>query len=379
MAYASHFVAKNSPTVRGAGVSTGKTTGRVIKTVLSLSDNDCKDSSMLNGVFYRIPSNPADENIDSGLNTSAQFARQGNSSIRTLPIVGELVEITFELSANSLVETVPYWNKIVNVWNHPNHNISPDIRQNNWQTRIESSQNLEVIVHPLQANPGDTLLEGRLGQSIRFGGNRGQNPAFIDSSNDGKPVILISNGQTKVDNGNIPVYEDINGDDSSIYMVSDHIVPVKLANTQRNSYDISPLSPDTYVGNQIVLNTGNLVLNAKEESILLSAKQSIGISADSVNLDATKYFCVDSKKIYLGKAARTSAVKEPVILGTQLENWLNTLLDSLETVSIGLTQATSITGGPVTQLNIIGPELSAMVGMLRTQIPQFQSKKVYTE
>jgi hypothetical protein len=227
--------------------------------------------------------------------------------------------------------------------------------------------------------PGDVLIEGRQGQSIRIGGNMSPKNTLVDSINNAKPFILISNGQIKTDNGIDHIVEDINKDPNSLYFLSDHKSDLVAANTKRDSYDLVPLNSDQYIGNQVIINGGRLFFNAKEDSILLSAKESVGLNARTLNLDATEYFCADSKKIYLGKAARTSGGKEPVILGAQLENWLTTLLDTLNNLAIAMTTATSVIGGPVVQLNAAGPELQAVVNSLKTQIKLFQSKKVFTE
>lgn len=380
MAYKSHFTPRaHSSASSKKGAKTEKVNGRVVKAVLSLSDPDCKDSSMLNGVFYRVPKHPSDESVDTGLGDTVFFAKQGNSSVRVIPMEGEFVEVVFDLGANSITEKVAYWNKVVNVWNHPSHNASPDTKQTDWQDRLLGGAAEQAVINPLQANPGDTLFEGRLGQSIRFGGYKGAHSTNIDSSNNGKPIIIISNGQIKTTNGNDPIYEDINEDFSSMHFVSDHIVPLKPANKERGAYDTPPIAFDKYIGNQIILNAGRVVLNAKEESLFLSAKESVGINAKTVNIDASDFYCVDAKRIYLGKKARAASAKEPVILGTQLENWLVALLDTLSSVSTAMQTATSVSGGPVTQLNLVGPELASAVSSLKAQIKLFQSKKVFTE
>lgn len=380
MAYKSHLTARvGSKTGGGSKKGKGVVYGRVVKTVLSLSDPDCKDSSMLNGVFYRIPRTPGDESKDTGIIGTVLFAKQGNASIRVIPMAGELVEIVPALGANATSGKVMYWGRIVNVWNHPHHNAIPDIKQQDWGDRLIGGQEEKATINPLQANPGDTLLEGRLGQSIRLGGFKGTQSKNIDSSNDGKPIVLISNGQVSTDEGDTPIEEDINQDYNSIYLLSDHKSDLKAITTKRDSYDIQPLASDQYVGNQVIVNGGRLFFNAKEDSAFISAKESIGLNARTLNFDAKDYACIDSKKIYLGKAARTANIKEPLVLGIQLENWLTSLLDTLESVAIAMTSATSITGGPVTQLNAAGPELGAVVKSLKTQIILFQSKKVFTE
>lgn len=380
MAYKSHFTARTGTKAVGGGKSNPTSTyGRVIKTIISATDPDCKDSSMLNGVFYRIMKNESDESIDTAIAESIKFAKQGSSTFRVVPMEGEVVEVVASPAANSPTTRVDYWVRVVNVWNHPHHNASPDTKQQGWQDRLIGGQKEQSTINPLQINPGDLLVEGRLGQSIRFGGNKGVNLDLIDASNDGKPIILISNGQIETKEGDSTIYEDINKDLNSIHLLSDHKTPLKSANNKRDSYDTAPLASDQYIGNQVLVNGGRLFFNAKEDSAFISAKESIGLNAKTINIDADSYFCVDAKKIYLGKAARTATTKEPVILGVQLENWLNTLLDTLDSVATAMSTATTPLGGPVTQLIATGPELKAVVGLLKSQVITFQSKKVFTE
>jgi hypothetical protein len=376
MAFKSHFTARTGTAAKGQSKSQPQVQyGRVVKVLLDPSDPDVKDSSMLNGVFYRIPKNSADENTPDTL----QFAKQGTASIRVIPMEGELVELIPAPGQSSLAGKVYYWNKIVNVWNSPHHNANPDTKQVNWEGNLLGGGKEQSNINPLQADPGDTLIEGRLGQSIRFGGSKGISKLSVDSSNEGKPVTLISNGQIETSNGNDPISEDINKDFNSIYLLSDHKSTLESANNKRDSYDVVPRKSNEYIGNQVLVNGGRLYFNAKEDSIFLSAKESVGINARTLNLDATDYFCVDAKKIYLGKKARTSLGDEPVVMGTQLQNWLETLLDTLENVGKAMSTASAVSGGPVTQLVTTGPELTAVAKTLKAQMKQFQSKKVFTE
>jgi hypothetical protein len=378
MASKSHFTpSKGSSGGSTGGSGGGGQFGRVVSTILSLDDPNCKDPSMLNGVFYRMPSIGKDETNIEGL----QFAHQGSSTMRVIPMEGEMVQIESAPGANSQGTpgaTVKYWTKIVNIWNSPHHNASPDTKQQGWQERLIGGAKEEANINPLQASPGDMLIEGRLGQSIRFGGNKGLS-SLVGDSNNGSPLIIISNGQIVTDNGIDPIEENINDDFNSLYFAAKHVIPLKTANTKRDSYDTPPITSDRYLGNQILLNGGRLYFNAKEDSAFISAKESIGLNAKTLNFDAETYLCVDAKKIYLGAKARTAGTKEPVILGRQLENWMNSLLDALSSIASSMSSASSVSGGPVTQLNAAGPELQAVVKSLRTQIRQFQSNKVFTE
>ena len=299
--------------------------------------------------------------------------------MRVIPLPGELVKIEARPAlgqGGKVGPTTKYWLEVVNVWNHPHHNASPDTNQTEWQDSLLGGLEDSATINPLQANPGDMLLEGRLGQSVRFGGYKGDKSTIIDDVNNGLPIIVVSNGQITTDNGSDLIEESIDKDYNSMYFVSDHKIPLTQVNSKRDSYDLAPQSANQYRGNQVLVNGGRLFFNAKEESILLSAKESVGLNATTINLDASDYFCVDAKKIYLGVGARTASVtKQPVILGGQFEIWMNTLLDTLQHVATAMTSATSVSGGPVAQLNMVGPELGAVIGSLKTQMNQFKSKK----
>ena len=364
---------KTGPTAKS---QSGKV-GRVVKVLTDLSDPDCKDPSMVNGVFYR------DINISQreDFADTQQFAYQGSTSFKKLPLPGELVKLEKSAgkgSANTPGSRGTYWIDIVNVWNHPHHSALPDTKQQDWQSDLLGGIQEIKTINPLQPQPGDTSLEGRLGQSIRIGGY-GTHPKVQGEPQ--KPIILIRNGQIETDNGIDFIYEDINEDANSLYFVSDHIVKLTPASTKRNSYTTEPKTADQYKGNQVVINGGRLYFNAKEESILLSAKESVGLNAKTLNLDATDYFCVDAKKILLGEKARTASpsVQQPVVLGKQLENWLGALLDTLSSVADAMSTASAVGAGPVTQLNATGPALKATVQSLKAQFKIFQSKKVFTE
>ena len=79
---------------------------------------------------------------------------------------------------------------------------------------------------------GDVIIQGRYDSSIRFGSsnkvNMGSN-AWADSTNDGDPILIIRNGQGYQANtdGFIPTVEDINTDQSSIYLTAGQKISIK--------------------------------------------------------------------------------------------------------------------------------------------------------
>ena len=304
-----------------------------------------------------------------------------HTNIKQFPLLNEVVMLvqgpTSDIQTNVGTKDA-YYSTVVNLWGSNHHNALPEPNTDISTILGKDVKELSDI-NPMYPFPGDVLIEGRQGQSIRLGGNMSPKNVLVDAVNNAKPFLLISNGQIKTDNGIDYIVEDINKDPNSLYFLSDHKSDLVAVNTKRDSYDTAPLGSDQYVGNQVIINGGRLFFNAKEDSILLSAKESVGLNARTINLDAKDYMCLDANKIYLGKVARTSSNREPVVLGTQLENWLTSLLDTLSSVASAMASATSVTGGPVPTLNAAGPELDAVVKSLKTQLILFQSKKVFTE
>lgn len=371
MKYSSHYTpSRQANGSSSKGASSKLLVGRVVKVLLNLDDPECTSARKFNAIIFRKIRTAADENSTKGLD----IAYQGSVNSRMIPVEGE--KVVLETRADGL-----YWIDIIPEYNHPHYNAAPDTKQDDWQNNLEQNFKQLADINPLQANPGDFLIEGRYGQSIRIGGGKGKSNPIIDNSNEGKPIILISNGQIKTDNGNDVIREDINEDPNSLYFVADHKIPLQAANSKRDSYETVPTAFDQYKGNQVILNGGRLVLNAKDDSILLSAKESIGLNSKTINLDAEEYMCVDANKIYIGKKARTAGkgMEEPVVLGRQLGTWLITLLDSLSMLSTALTTATAVPAGSIASLNTIGPTLKATVDILSSQTGSFQSHKVFTE
>ena len=354
--------------------------GRVLDIVLDNSkilDDTQGNKLPIGAIIYQDINTPADP---TGIST---FALPSTNSVKQFPLINEIVIIQTGPSPDfqeNTSQVLNYYSSVVNVWGSPHHNALPT-QGVDFQFPIGQGIPELKDINPLFPFPGDVLIEGRQGQSIRIGGYSSKENPITNSSNNGQPFIVVSNGQIKTTNGIDYIVEDINKDSNSMYFLSNHKVPLKSANSKRKSYDTEPKTSDQYKGNQVLINGGRLYFNAKEESAYISAKESIGLNAKTLNFDATEYFCVDAKKILLGEKARTASpsVQQPVVLGRQLENWLGALLDSLSTVADAMSTASAIGAGPVTQLNTTGPALKATVQSLKAQFKLFQSKKVFTE
>ena len=306
--------------------------GRVYDIVLDESHPDYKFHKTIGAIRYNVFDDDTFKEDTQNLYTAFPY----DSTVRTLPLKGEVVEIIGgpkdeEDRTDSEYKT--YYGRVVSGWNAVNHNSLP---QGDTKEKIETDLGEdigELRINQLYPNSGDVLIDGRTGNSIRLGGYKGSKSLIADKSSDTKPYIIINNGRVNKPDTLLPVSEDINKDLSSIYIVSDHLVPLKQSNTKLNSNVVKTIHTDKYKGNQIILNSGRLVFNTKEEDIFFSAKESFTVTSRDVNIDGEDYISLDAKKIYLGDnsmiADTNQGTPEPVVLGHQLDDFLSQLLDEL--------------------------------------------------
>jgi hypothetical protein len=275
------------------------------------------------------------------------------------------------------------------IWNHPHHDAYPNLvgpNQNSKQTRdyksaengvvrrvkdksteidlnspTNSSQNTfeeEANIHPLMPFMGDSLLEGRHGQSIRFGSTArpsADSPSLLIDNNwstigkNGNPITILRNGQPeKVSNrGWIPITEDINNDLSSIYLTSYQKLPFSITNENFLSYskNTSPEKPALYTNPQIILNSDRIILNAKNDSILISGQNSVGISSNkSINIESPNEINLSSKLVRLGGVK----ANQSVLRGDETVGYLKILITELQNLAEALKVVQDWPGGAPT-------------------------------
>ena len=100
-----------------------------------------------------------------------------------------------------------------------------------------------------------------------------------------------------------------------------------------------PERGDLYQGKQVIIDSDRLLFNAKDDSILLFAKQSIGFSTNgSIHFDTSDQkegdklskFVINSPNIYLGLKYDKNLPTEPALLGDEFDEWANELLDCID-------------------------------------------------
>tara|TARA_B100001094_G_C17934175_1_gene672242 strand:+ start:219 stop:692 length:474 start_codon:yes stop_codon:yes gene_type:complete len=103
-----------------------------------------------------------------------------------------------------------------------------------------------------------------------------------------------------------------------------------------------PENPGIYQGNQVIINSNRLVFNAKEDSILLFSKEAIGFSTQgSFHFDTSpdegkSKFVVNSPNIYLGLEFDDTLPTQPAVLGDELGELLEGILELLDTISMDI-------------------------------------------
>jgi hypothetical protein len=308
-----------------------------------------------------------------------------NPNNKIFPLINEIIYIislpNTDIGRKNTANKKYYINNI-GLWNHPHHNgypitanaLPPSQQKDYTQTQAGSVRRVtdnsteinlgktfkeRANIHPLLPFEGDIIHEGRWGNSIRLGSTvKGVPNNWSSTGTDGDPLVIIRNGQgNQTNEGWIPIVENINNDDSSIYIASTQNIPLEASSTSYESYDKgkTPISPSKFAGKQILLTSGRLVFNSKTDHILLSSAKSINLnSLESINID-TSTMSVYAGKIYLGKNNAT----EPLMLGNKTNDFLKELISSLKGFMTAASTAMTSPCIPFTAVAIPGLQASA--------------------
>lgn len=271
---------------------------QIIKTGLSsvLSPKNTDNNSSVQIIAARVKAIILDETIDKILGDKGLFERLGgwnslgtiffsemekvvkNEDIKSLPIARPLYPqykyyplinepiyiISLPVPNTQNIPTLNeyYYIDVINVWNSPHHNALPSNedtnnaegdyvnspkgsfrRINDGSSDIKLGQTFKEksTIQTLLPFEGDFILESRFGSSIRFGSTvlKSKNN-WSGTGNEGDPITIIRNGQSNNESGKgwIPTLEDINKDDSSIYITSNQVIPIEVSCLNQDSFNI---------------------------------------------------------------------------------------------------------------------------------------------
>ena len=214
--------------------------------------------------FTKLDDNTPLEQTWTNINNTA---RPIFSFLKNYPLKNEIVLImsSYDKNIYNTGGFTNYYFPNLNIWNHPHHNalpttkgISDDASKRDYKqtenglavrqiedegTNIDLGDYFkeQTKIKPLLPYEGDTIIEGRFGNSIRFGStNIGESileenkNRWSNNSTVGDPILIIRNGQLEETDGKGWVHsiEDIDDDASSIYLTSnqklDKFIPASI-------------------------------------------------------------------------------------------------------------------------------------------------------
>ena len=332
-------------------------------------------------------------------------------NIKNYPLINEIVLI-LPLANVEFVRDFDdltfYYVSPLNLWNSNQSNPLPyPTEQTKPNTQEKSYQEVEIVGNPNKPSPveatpfkpgtyfnednipnptypyeGDYILDGRFGNSLRFGNTVPTNNARISNNwstvgKTGDPITILTNRKhTQSPSFNF-ITENINLDGSSAYFTSTQKIPIEVSSQNDYlSYTTAPTYPNAYSGEQIILNSGRLLFNSTQDHILFSSQKSINLnSQESVNVDARTEMVIQTPELYLG--GRETA--QPIVLGDDLVNLLSKILNDLESLTGTLSrQITPPVGSTFSPTNLVAEAINSKIGSYKAELSNVLSNTTKT-
>jgi hypothetical protein len=264
---------------------------------------------MVGGIRFRLASDTT------ASKSKLQIAYPKNLNYKSLPVKNEYVEITRGESGNFLYERVgvdisPNLNSSDNsisstyVEDSKSKTSSASTYSRVSSTGISRSNTdngkdfdghgdyfePQLNIHKLKLYEGDSLIESRFGQSIRFSG-------YNNAENTFSPTLIIRNNESalsKTKDYNTTTEEDVNRDGTIILLGSGEYVlqfqPGTVSDGGSSDFETKPNTFKTYPselkGEQLLLNSGRIILSAKTGEFIVYSKKNYGFISDgSLSID----------------------------------------------------------------------------------------------
>ena len=291
--------------------------------------------------------------IDDAFFNTCKTAKSLYPQFQYYPILGELVfleDLPSPASQISNTSTQKYYISSINLWNNQQQNSQPANDNANLGITFVENPNIKALL----SFEGDHILQGRQGSALRFGSTTKLYNNLNEWSSIGKdddPITILSNGFSYDPNEKFHV-EKINKDLSSLYLTSAQKIPLQTDKIGILNNLTNPLDAPDYFNSQVILNADRVTLNSKKDEVMIFAKTNVEINTKNViNLNADERVHLNSPAIFLGPYD-TNNIPQPLLLGNNTYELLESLLDSL--YSLGLSLSTVIgspEGAPAVDIN----------------------------
>jgi hypothetical protein len=237
-----------------------------------------------------------------------------NMNIKQIPLIGEHVLIFKAYNQETTLTKTGiewYYFSPYSIQSSINSNLLPGISYNTISEadaqKIKPGVNFEAkSISPLQPYEGDLMIEGRWGNTLRFGSTTKNEPGLINSSwhgaasTVGDPIIILSNGQINKPNKQF-VVENIQTDNASIYLTSTQkIKQFKLQNKLKIGSSESAFSKPQLIGT-----ADRIILTAKTDIVAIDSQKGIELDAPKINIGIS-----DEKEPLLHSTATIELLKK---------------------------------------------------------------------
>ena len=225
---------------------------------------------------------------------------------------------------------------------------------------------------------GDTVMQGRFGNHIKFGSDDLYQTPTIKIVN-GQSQKIETLQQKNLDADYVHV-EDINHDGSSIYMTSGRDTVPLIPATHTYNW------PNALFGNQIILCSDSLVFNAKgklqRDGISLTGTIRM-LAADDMIFSVGDQFILESDKIFLGKDAEI--YQNPLAKGRHVRDAISDLIGVVKSLCLSIENASRVEVKKENSEEVemvkttnLDPQKNALKG-IKKNLKKILSKTVFTD
>lgn len=255
-----------------------------------------------------------------------------DANIKSYPIKGELVAII-----NYGAQTFYY--SPTNILNSVNHNLRVGMTDVSTKGKSTFDSKADVFFaldgnrsggflvnpkesfpRPVKQFPGDWAINGRNDQSIRVGKTGG-------SKDDSIIKIRIAETETESANSNLPLEENPNEDQASIYLTRNETVRLNVVPNAG-----SDVTPKEFDGAQVLIDSDSLTFNSKDGDVnIYSANKFNFITKNKANLVGSSVTIGDVGIPLKGQLSPDgdNTNLQHAVLGENLVEWLAQLCDEL--------------------------------------------------
>jgi hypothetical protein len=330
-----------------------------------IKDKDL-DASLIGAIKFRYSSRPADN--DDELPVALPF----DKTLKTIPVRNEAVEIYKnyagelyyrrigpEASTNGRVDETLI-SRTFQPSNFPEDKTKDykksfatgiSVKDTDESTKYNGLGEYfekQIGIHKLKLYEGDSIIESRFGQSIRFSG-------YNNFDNDFSPTTIIRNGENTESRKNTLKFtteENVNTDNSVIVLSSNTytlpFLPGVVSDRGRSDFETKPNSfneyPQKLTGDQILINSGRLIFSAKNAEMIFYSKKNYGFISDgalsidnklglTINLGDVTNITTNDRDINIntgnGKINLGNQNLESLVRGETLVKILGELIDAL--------------------------------------------------